>query len=209
MGVKVREKPKGSGIYWVFIHHLGKRNSKRIGKDKRLALEVAKKIEARLVLGDFDLLDEKHEVGTFGDYAQNWITVSVPATCKPSTLSAYRGILDHHVLPQFGRRPVTEINRLMVKQFLMKKSTAGLASSTVSHMKSVISGALNLAVDAEVIPANPAQRLGKLFRVKNINEDVDPLTREELFLLLEAFRDQYPRDYPPRPHAGPNRFALG
>jgi len=48
MGVTVREKPKGSGIWWVFLAHEGKRKSKRIGNDKRIALEVAKKIEARI-----------------------------------------------------------------------------------------------------------------------------------------------------------------
>jgi integrase len=44
MGVKVREKPKGSGNWWIFINHQGKRKSKKIGKDKCLAREVAKKI---------------------------------------------------------------------------------------------------------------------------------------------------------------------
>ena len=37
MGVKVREKPKGSGVYWVFINHGGTRESKKVGKDRKLA----------------------------------------------------------------------------------------------------------------------------------------------------------------------------
>jgi integrase len=40
MGVKVREKPPGSGIYWIFIHHQGKRKSKKIGNDEKIAKEV-------------------------------------------------------------------------------------------------------------------------------------------------------------------------
>jgi integrase len=51
MGVKVRERPKGSGIYWVFIDHQGKRKSKKIGKDKRLAKEAAKKNRGQAHLG--------------------------------------------------------------------------------------------------------------------------------------------------------------
>ena len=31
MGVKVREKPKGSGVYWIFINQNKKRTSRRIG----------------------------------------------------------------------------------------------------------------------------------------------------------------------------------
>ena len=53
--MKVREKPKGSGTWWVFINHHGRRKSKRIGKDENLANDVAKKIEARLTLGEFSL----------------------------------------------------------------------------------------------------------------------------------------------------------
>ena len=59
MGVKVRERPQESGIWWVFIDHQGNRKSKKIGKDKKLANDVAKKIEARLVLGDTGIFDSK------------------------------------------------------------------------------------------------------------------------------------------------------
>ena len=53
MGVKVREKPKGSGVYWIFINHGGTRKSKKIGKDRKLANLLAKKLEAKMTLKDF------------------------------------------------------------------------------------------------------------------------------------------------------------
>jgi len=34
MGVKVKEKVEGSGVYWVFINHNGRRASKRVGTEK-------------------------------------------------------------------------------------------------------------------------------------------------------------------------------
>ena len=92
MGVKIREKPKGSGVWWVFIDHQNKRKAKKIGKDKRLAKEVAKQIEARLVLGTFDMDNKK--IPTFGEYAQRWIQTVVPATCKESTAKDYNIILN-------------------------------------------------------------------------------------------------------------------
>lgn len=58
MGVKLKEKKPGE--WWVFINHHGKRKAKKIGRDKRLAQEVAKKIEAKLALGEMNL-DEKKE----------------------------------------------------------------------------------------------------------------------------------------------------
>ncbi len=70
MGVKVREKPIGSGEWWIFIEHQTKRKAKKIGKDRKLANEVAKKIEAKLILGDLDLNPEdKIETPIFKEYA--------------------------------------------------------------------------------------------------------------------------------------------
>jgi len=49
MGVVVKEKEKGSGEWWIFIFYNGLKKTKKIGKDKKMALEVAKGIEERLV----------------------------------------------------------------------------------------------------------------------------------------------------------------
>lgn len=193
MSVKVREKRPGE--WWVFIDHRGQRKAKKIGNEKT-AREVAKKIEARLVLGDCGFVtDETKKVSTFGEYAEKWIAVTVPATCSYSTGFSYRGLLKNYVLPVFGKTPVNEISRMAIKTFLMKKSQATHAASTTCHMKSVISGVLNMAVDDGVIPANPIHKIGKLFRMKQINEEINPLTREELTILLDAVQKHFPRHY--------------
>jgi integrase len=59
MGVKIREKPQDSGVYWAFIDHNGKRRAKKIGGDKKAALGIAKKIEAKLALGDMGVFEKK------------------------------------------------------------------------------------------------------------------------------------------------------
>ncbi|MHB9027971.1 MAG: tyrosine-type recombinase/integrase, partial [Candidatus Latescibacterota bacterium] len=202
MSVKVREKPKGSGIWWLFIDHQGKRKAKKFGKDKRLALEAAKKIEAKLVLGTMRIEDEEDEVKKFEEYSRTWIEITVPATCKPSTLSDYQGILDNHVLPVFGKTPITKINRLAVKNFLMDKIKEGYAQSTVTHIKNALGGIFQLAVDDEVIEYNPAHEIGRIFGKQKIRLEnhritkMDPLTREELNHLLNKMREHFPRHYP-------------
>ena len=197
MSVKVREKPKGSGQWWIFIDHQGRRKAKKVGSNKKMAMDLAKKLEARLVLEAVGLPENPAlKKPNFGEYAEIWISTTIPVTSKPSTLTDYQSILRNHVLPKFGKTPVTDINRMAIKTFLLEKLKTGLAHSTVSHMKSVISGVLNLAVDDGVISANPAHRLGKIFPKKQIDEGIDPLTREELALLLEAFREHYPMHYP-------------
>ena len=94
MGVKVREKPKGSGEWYVFINHQNKRRAKRIGRDKRVALKVAKEIEARLVVGDLKISGpEDNTSPTLSEYATVWMNTVVPATCKPSTILDYQSII--------------------------------------------------------------------------------------------------------------------
>lgn len=195
MAVKVREKPPGSGVWWIFIDHQGKRKAKKVGKDKRLAMEAAKKIEAKLTLGE-PLVREKEEAPAFREYAETWITVNVPATCKPSTLRDYQCIMERHVLPVFGRKRVDAITRMDVKQFLMGKVNDGFAQSTVTHMKNVIGGTLNIALDDGMIRENPSHKLGRIFREKTLKDRIDPLNRMELSLLLDKFMELYPEHYP-------------
>ncbi len=70
MGVKIRKK---DNKWYVFINHQGKRKAKCVGDSKKAAEEVKRKIEARLTLGDFDLLDDKPKVPTFQEYAETWL----------------------------------------------------------------------------------------------------------------------------------------
>ena len=57
MSVKVREKNKGSGVWWLFVNHNGKRKSKQVGKDKVAAMRLAKILEGRLAAGDLCMDD--------------------------------------------------------------------------------------------------------------------------------------------------------
>ena len=197
MGVQVREKPKGSGIWWVFINHQGKRKSKKIGSDKRLAKQIAEKIDARLVLGDVGIIEDNN-TPTFSEYAERWVTIHVPATCKRSSEKAYHGILNNHLESVFSEKLITDITRLQVKEFLMKKYKDGLAQSTVTHIKNALGGIFNLAIDDEIISINPAHHLGKIFGKKSLEStyNISPLSKEELSLLLNVFREYFTNHYP-------------
>ena len=71
MAAKVRRD--GKGVYWVVAHHDGRRRKKRVGRDKRLAEEIARKIQARLVLGDFTMETEQQAPVPFRRFAQDWL----------------------------------------------------------------------------------------------------------------------------------------
>ena len=79
MGVKVRQKMAGKGKpWWVFVTHNGQRTSKKIGT-KDAAKKVAKQIEAKLALGEYNFQPEKPPA-KFKRIADSWIKTTVPAT---------------------------------------------------------------------------------------------------------------------------------
>jgi integrase len=208
MGVKVRQKVKGKGNpWWVFVNHNNQRTSKLVGK-KEAADKVAREMEAQIALGTFSFEEEK-PVKTFKEYADSWISTTVPATCKPSTASDYERILSKHVNPVFGESKVNQITEGAIKDFLFSKVNAGYRASTVSHMKNVVSGVLTKAKDDKVITVNPTLELGDKFMVKikgaiqsrNVeaneeNGEPDPLSQEELNLFLSTVHRHYREHYP-------------
>jgi len=211
MGVKVRQKTTGKGQpWWVFVYHDNKRTSRKIG-DRRAAEAVARKIEAKIALGEFDFIENKQQpTPLFKECAKAWIEITVPATCKESTEDDYQLILDKHVLPVFGDVTVDEIAGGKIKEFLLRKVNDGYAASTVTHLKNVVSGVLTQAKDDGHIVANPALDLGKNFmkkikdaiksrKVSNGEEgegEPDPLTQKELKLLLDTAQEHYLEHYP-------------
>ncbi len=200
MGVKVREKPKGSGEYYVFIAYKNRRKAKRIGRDKRLAVKVAKQIEAKLLIGDFDMNEKP--TATFGDYAEKYIRIHAPHENKVSTVINKVGYLRNHLLPVYGNIPITDIKKGAIKEFLIKKSSPqkgkGLAPDTVQHIKDCLSRIFALAVDDEVITVNPAKDLGRIAKVnmRRYDKSIDPLTEKELTKLLNAFQSHFPEHFP-------------
>ncbi len=70
MAVNVREKVKDSGEWWVFIHHKGRRRSKKIG-DKRTANNVARRIRERLAAGDMGMVRDQRP--TVAKYGKQWL----------------------------------------------------------------------------------------------------------------------------------------
>ena len=195
MGVLVREKPRGSGEYWVFANHQGKRKAKKIG-DRKSAVAIAKKIRDQFVRGDLGMLDESRKAPQFDEYAEQWLNGYVKTSCKYSTWQRYEGCVRNHLLPAFGSLAIDQIERKDIRQIICTKLAEGLSASSVKNIKATLSGILNSAFEDELITGNPALRLGKLIKKSDVKKNITPLTKEEALQLLEVARIHYPRQYP-------------
>jgi len=196
MGVKVRERPKGSGVWWVVIDHQGKRKSKKIGNDKRLANEIAKKIEAKLTLGDLDLEADKEKIISFEDFSRLWLEEYIKPLRRQSTYERYRDMLNRHVYPFLGDKPIDQIKRKEIRNLILIKNKKGLSRSMLCLIRDVISGPLGYAVDEELIEANPVSGILKRLKLERSKKiSIEPMTQEEVELFLETCQKYWPEHF--------------
>ena len=102
MGVKVRERPKGSGVYWVFIDHQGKRKAKKVGT-KRDADALAGHNTAELCKESFKLSSTQDGLKYHVFRATTRRIGSQATRSMTAILNAvtYRGHLNNYFLPDF------------------------------------------------------------------------------------------------------------
>lgn len=138
MAVKVRERPVGSGKWWIFTDWKGKRLARYIPQGKHAAEEIARRITEKLeliqanrrhgisfslrevVLGRPDVPAPATPIPTtplFPSYADSWLEGCKVRGLKHTTYRAYKVILDTHLKPAFGTKHLSEIDRKTVRQF--------------------------------------------------------------------------------------------
>ena len=191
MGVKIRY---WKGAWWVFVNHNGRRKAKRIG-DRETATRIAQAIREKLARRELNLGD-----GTDGEtvrsYAATWLQ-HAKLTLKASTVTFYDGHLAQHILPALGNRKVRDLRRMDCRELVFGCRAKGLKVSTVRGIVRTLSTVLSQAVEDEILPANPALRMGKHLRQADEAEpQIDPFTRSEALHVLEVAREYLPEWYP-------------
>jgi len=196
MGVRTREKVEGSGVYWVFIAHQGRRTSRKVG-DRTAAREAARKIEARLTLGK----------GAFGEKAKlpaprlkdYWkrFEANYKGTLKRSTWTSYETNMRLHILPELGSHRLDEITKTMMKKLVSQLVDKGRAKDSIRLTVASLGIVYSQAIDDKIVVENPTKGLGKFYRqAKRKHEEISPLTEEESLLFLEKTLEYDPKYYP-------------
>ena len=159
MSVTVREKTKGSGVWWLFIRHKGFRKSKKIG-DQAKAEQLATIINGRLAAGDLGVIEDDTEGDdtiTLKEYLDTWLPDS-RLFLKYSTRAGYESIIKTHLLPVWSNTPLDQITAPMIKEYLYKSIQNGLSSGTARNIKNCLSAIFRHAVTQDqIIEANPAR----------------------------------------------------
>jgi len=189
MGVKVRDDPPGSGVWFIFVNHKGKRFAKRVGTDKRVANQIAKEVERQLAKGDLGLLPkDEPKMPTFATYATGYLK-NAAQTLKYSTWKDYSGTLRKHLTTPLGALPIDQVTRRHVKDLAFALRHGGLKPKTVRKIIGTLSVILGEACDDGLLSANPALQLKKVYRseeFKGVARHINPLTHDELAHLLDT-----------------------
>ena len=160
MAVKVRERPTGSGKWWIYTDFRGKRTARYIPQGKRVAEKVASQIAAKLdlikqterhgltvsprevITGRKDLSPVKATPAVIGplfsEYAAQWLNACEARGLKASTYRSYKTILNNHLLPAFGPLHLSEVDRRAVKLFVQTKLSEELPTNRKNASKKKI-----------------------------------------------------------------------
>lgn len=195
MAVKVKQH---KGKWWVFIDHKGKRKAKCIGS-KQAAQTAAQKIEAKLTLGDFSLLDEKLQ-RPFDEYFRNWLDTYVKAHCKERTYDLYEAAFRLYLLPAFGQKDIAAIAREEVKRLAYGMLAQGKGRGYVASVMVPLSEMFTHAIEDGHIDHNPCSKILRKTRKEEGEQRQKGkgsfLTCQELGVLLWTCQEHFPASYP-------------
>ena len=158
MAVTVREKVSGSGTWWVFVNHRGKRLSKRVG-DKATANKLAKEMRERLAKDDLGMVRET--VPTLGNYAEKHINSPIHEWTE-GTRESYGRNLASNISPySIAKMPLNEVKLRHIKEWIGELKAKGLAKGTIQLVLAVLHGVFEAArIDEHVLPGIPTPRSG-------------------------------------------------
>lgn len=195
MGVTIREKPKGSGVWWVFINDKGRRQAKRVGS-KAAAKEAKKDIEVELARGAFHI--NRKDIPTFQKYADKWLEDVAKLSLKNSTQRSYTNLLKNNIYPSLGSKPLDAITSKDVSDLVLATLKRGLRSGTARNMKNCMSAVFRYAIIPDgLIKVNPAREVPvPKPEDETAKREADPLTWKERDILEKTFREHFPYYHP-------------
>jgi integrase len=125
---------------------------------------------------------------TFGTAAARWLATK-RATKRPSTSDLYATELRNHVLPAFASRPLPDITRRDVQEWVNTLAGAGLAPATVRHAyRAVFKSVLNDAIDDGLLARSPCHRIELPASVLPV---IEPLTPAQILILAARIDPRY------------------
>jgi integrase len=118
-------------------------------------------------------------------YAANWLE-GLEGLVQPSTVEAYAGRLERHVLPRLGERRLDEIEVDHILALISDLRKQGYSGTTIAATLTPLSRLFTHAVRRGLIEVNPVSKLDRSERPRVSRQERPVLNPEEIGRLLEA-----------------------
>jgi integrase len=122
---------------------------------------------------------------TVAQYLKTWLAGKRPPAVRPRTYRYFEQMVTMYIVPNLGRRPLTELTPDAVQRNLDDLLRGGLAVSTVTHVRSVLHNALGDAVRLSLVHRNVVDLVRRL-KQSNEQEEMQFLTAEQVQRFLAA-----------------------
>jgi integrase len=129
-------------------------------------------------------------VPTLTQYAASWLDC-LDGLVQASTVEAYAGRLERHVLPRLGTRRLNEIAVDDILALVSDLRKRGYCGTTVAAILTPLSRLFGHAVRRGLIEANPVSKLDRSERPRVSRQERPVLNPEEIGRLLDAAPNGY------------------
>jgi integrase len=153
--------------YWrvdvVFEHPDGRRQRVRKRspiQTKRGAEHYERQLRQSLVEGTYKRRKEEksrdlHEIPKVESFAQEFIEVYAKTNNKPSEVQSKESILVNHLLPEFGKLSLDEVDVRSIERFKSRQLKKGLSPKSVNNQLTVLRRMLSVGQEWGVLDAVP------------------------------------------------------
>jgi integrase len=193
-------------VWEVFLCHRGQRKRKAFGKEKEdleNAIRFAGDLKAELKKREKVIQDETSATSLepgekrVMDVADDWLRLN-KVRRTGTTEERYFGIVRDYVSPAIGKLPINKVDRLTVKELLVKVGEMK-AHKTVELIHCVLSSIFSEAIEMGLIEKNPAEGLLKKIlppKRKRAEKRPDPFPQADRDWFLEVASQTMPAPYP-------------
>ncbi|UII57063.1 site-specific integrase [Cytobacillus spongiae] len=154
---------KKDGSSWYFVAELpkdpitGKRKRKkqRGFKTKREAEKALAQVEAEVIRGTY--IEPTNTL--YKDYLLlEWFR-GKKATINSQTAKSYENYMNHRIIPKLGHIPLSQLNVMVLQNYIYSLKEDGLASATIKKIYNIIRNSLEHAKTLELLAKNPATNI--------------------------------------------------
>lgn len=94
---------------------------------------------------------------TLGEYLDHWLESAAKPRVRPKTFAGYSDMLDRHIRPTLGLRPLSKLTPLEIQRAFHAMAERGLSARSIEYTRMILKQALKQAISWRLMVFNPCE----------------------------------------------------